>query len=83
MTWNQVSDEWPNISALYQNKWNRLTNNDLRNCRGERSRIVNLLEEYYFVAQYEAERALDEFTEKLQVCSDQEYTVATPSSQSV
>lgn len=83
MNWNEVSLEWPKISVLYQHKWNRLTNDDLRKCRGQRGRIVMLLEDYYCVAQYEAEKALDEFTDKLLVCSEKLDTVDSPASQNV
>ena len=61
MNWEQVTSNWRDSRHKIKEQWGDLTDDDLSTIRGQRDRLVNLLQERCGFAKGPAERALNEF----------------------
>ena len=60
MAWNWIARIWEQTIGLIQDKWDRLTQNEL-GVTGQRERIVRLLQKHYGYQRDQAEAELDVF----------------------
>jgi uncharacterized protein YjbJ (UPF0337 family) len=62
MNWDQVEGKWKQASGKVQEKWGKLTNDDLQVIGGKRDQLIGKIQERYGVAKEDAARQVDEFS---------------------
>ncbi len=60
MNWDQI-ENWKEWRGKVKQQWDALTDDDLATIRGQRERLVNLLQEKCGYQKGPAEKALNEF----------------------
>lgn len=66
MNWDQIVGSWKESRLRIKERWTELTDDDVAAIRGQRDRLVNLLQEKCGFAKGPAERALNEFMNGLE-----------------
>jgi uncharacterized protein YjbJ (UPF0337 family) len=66
MNWDQIRQDWKQVSAKIKVTWGKLSEDDLEAIAGRRERFAELLQERYGYAKDQADQALDEFAHALQ-----------------
>ncbi|MBA3315749.1 MAG: CsbD family protein [Planctomycetota bacterium] len=61
MNWDVAKGNWKQMKGQVQQKWGKLTNDDLDIIEGKREELVGRLQERYGYARDEAEREADQF----------------------
>ena len=61
MNWDRVEGNWTKLKGQAQEKWGKLTNDDLDVIEGKRDQLAGKLQERYGYAKDKAEREADEF----------------------
>lgn len=69
MNWDQIVGNWKESRLRIKEQWSELTDDDVAMIRGQRDRLVKLLQEKCGYAKGPAERALNEFMNGLDVNS--------------
>jgi uncharacterized protein YjbJ (UPF0337 family) len=59
MNWDRVEGNWKTFKGRVQQKWGKLTDDDVNVIEGKRSELSGRLQERYGVARDEAERQID------------------------
>jgi uncharacterized protein YjbJ (UPF0337 family) len=59
MNWDRVEGNWKEFKGQVQEKWGKLTNDDLDVIEGKRMQLSGRLQQRYGVAKDEAERQID------------------------
>ena len=59
MNWDRVEGNWKEFKGKAQQKWGKLTNDDLDVIEGKRTELSGRLQRRYGVARGEAERQID------------------------
>ena len=59
MKWDRVEGNWKEFHGTVQQKWGKLTNDDLDVIEGKRQELAGRLQQRYGVAKDEAEREID------------------------
>src|SRR5437588_10931815 len=59
MNWDRVEGNWKQFKGKAQQKWGKLTNDDLDVVQGKRMELSGRLQQRYGVARDEAERQID------------------------
>ena len=59
MNWDRVEGNWKEFKGKAQQKWGKLTNDDLDVIEGKRTELSGRLQPRYGVARDEAERQID------------------------
>ena len=65
MNWNEIEGNWKQFTGTVQEKWGKLTNDDLDVIEGKRENLVGKLQERYGRTQSEIEREVDEWERSL------------------
>lgn len=63
MNWDQIQGKWKQASGSLQKQWGKLTNDDLDQIRGDRTRLAGILQERYGTAKEEIEREIDRWAD--------------------
>ncbi|MGD8570489.1 MAG: CsbD family protein [Gammaproteobacteria bacterium] len=50
MSWQQIEDNWRQFVGEAKNRWGKLTDNDLKECEGNRDKLVGKLQQLYKLA---------------------------------
>ena len=66
MNWDQIEVKWKQVKGKVQEKWGKLTDDDLKIMTGKREQLVGLLQQRYGYDQDQAEEELREFARLLQ-----------------
>jgi uncharacterized protein YjbJ (UPF0337 family) len=66
MNWDQMQGKWKQTKGRVQEKWGRLTDDDLDVIDGKRQQLVGKIQEHYGIAKEVAEQQADEFVKSLQ-----------------
>ena len=66
MNRDQVQGKWKQTKGLVQEKWGKLTDDDLNVIDGKRQQLVGKIQEHYGIAREVAEQQADEFVKGLQ-----------------
>lgn len=74
MNWDLIEDNWNLAKDLMQEKWGRLTDNDLDAIAGDRDQLIAKLEEKYRIPRDEAHRQVREFERYYQTLGGLEKT---------
>lgn len=61
MNWDQITGNWKETRLRIKEQWSELTDEDVASIRGQRDRLVNLLQDKCGLSKGPAERALNEF----------------------
>src|SRR5271157_555006 len=67
MNWDQITGEWKQLKGKVKEKWGKLTDDDLTTIAGKREYLAGLLQERYGYAKDQAEKELNEFSDKLKL----------------
>jgi len=59
MNWDRVEGNWKTFKGQVQQKWGKLTDDDVSVIEGKRSELSGRLQQRYGVAKDEAERQID------------------------
>lgn len=65
MAWNEIEGNWKQFTGSVQEKWGKLTNDDMDVIEGKKERLVGKIQERYGHAQRDAEREVDEWERSL------------------
>lgn len=61
MNWDQIEGKWKQAKGVAQQKWGKLTDDDLDQIEGKRDQLVGKVQERYGLARDEAEKQVSEF----------------------
>ena len=61
MNWDQIKGKWKQAKGQAQQKWGKLTEDDLDVIDGRREELVGTVQERYGIAKEEAERQVADF----------------------
>ncbi|MGB0750279.1 MAG: CsbD family protein [Magnetospiraceae bacterium] len=56
---NQIEGNWKQLKGLVQEKWGRLTDDELTQMEGERNQLLGRIQELYGITLEEAEKELE------------------------
>ena len=65
MNWDRVEGNWKGFKGQVQQKWGKLTNDDLDVIEGKRTQLSGRLQQRYGVAKDEAERQIDSWLKRV------------------
>jgi len=65
MNWDNVEGKWKQYKGKLQEKWGKLTDDDLDVINGRRQMLVGKIQERYGTAKEIAERQVEEFSRSL------------------
>jgi uncharacterized protein YjbJ (UPF0337 family) len=65
MNWDRVEGNWKEFKGQVQQKWGKLTNDDLDVIEGKRTQLSGRLQQRYGVAKDEAERQIDSWLKRV------------------
>jgi uncharacterized protein YjbJ (UPF0337 family) len=65
MNWDQIATHWHQFRNKIQQRWNRLTDNDLAIISGQRNMMTSLLRKKYDLPPEQANREVEIFTRSL------------------
>lgn len=64
MNWDTIQGDWKQWQGSIQKKWGKLTNDDLAQINGERTRLTGILQERYGRTKDDVEREIDDFVRR-------------------
>jgi uncharacterized protein YjbJ (UPF0337 family) len=67
MNWHQIKNNWNEASDKIKLTWGKLSDDDITMIAGQRDQFVRLLQERYGYVQENAENAVDQFAERLEI----------------
>lgn len=67
MNWDRVEGNWMQLRGKVQEKWGKLTKDDLDVIRGKRDQLLGKIQERYGVARDDAEKQVNEWERLVEV----------------
>jgi uncharacterized protein YjbJ (UPF0337 family) len=61
MNWDQIQGNWKQTKGQVQQKWGKLTNDDMNVIEGKRTELSGRLQQRYGIAKDEADRQIDDW----------------------
>lgn len=77
MNWDRIQGRWKDVIGHAKSKWGKLTDDDWTMIAGKRDSLIGKIQERYGILKDEAERAVDEFAQR--VGGDDDYRPPTQS----
>ena len=74
---NELETQWNEVKASVRQKYNKLTDDDLRTIAGKKDQFVAKLQERYGMSHEEAQKDFDTFVQALHVTAEKTQTQAT------
>ena len=65
MNWDIIEGNWEEWKGSAREKWGELSDNELQEAKGERERLVGLVQQKYGYAREEAEKEVDDWRANL------------------
>jgi uncharacterized protein YjbJ (UPF0337 family) len=65
MNWDRIEGNWTMLSGKVQERWGRLTDDDLDVIQGRREQLEGKIQNVYGVARDEARKQVEEFAKTL------------------
>lgn len=65
MNWDQVEGQWKEFKGNVQQRWGKLTDDELDVIEGRREELAGKLQTHYGKTREEAEKEIDEFCNRL------------------
>jgi len=59
--WNRIAGNWKQFKGRIQEKWGRLTKNDIAVARGNREALVGIIQKRYGISKEEAEKQVSDW----------------------
>src|SRR5579864_6790611 len=81
MNWDQIEGKWKQFTGSARERWGKLTDNDWETIAGKKDQLVGRIQERYGVANVEAEKQADQWSNVLKE-SDQRARATTRPEQS-
>ncbi len=69
MNMDQIEGKWDQLKGKVQEKWGKLTNDDLHVISGKREQLVGKIQERYGMLKDKAEKEVDNFLNDKEYCS--------------
>ena len=66
MNWDQIEGKWKQFTGSAQERWGKLTNDDIQTLTGKKDHLVGKIQERYGIAKEEAEKQADEWSRALE-----------------
>ncbi|MCD1624568.1 MAG: CsbD family protein [Paracoccaceae bacterium] len=64
MNWDQIQGKWKQFTGSAKENWGKLTDDDLDQVEGKRDQLVGKIQEKYGIAREEAERQVDDWSNR-------------------
>jgi uncharacterized protein YjbJ (UPF0337 family) len=64
MNWDQIEGKWKQMRGSVQERWGKLTNDDLDRIAGRKDQLIGKVQERYGIAREEAEKQADEWCQR-------------------
>lgn len=64
MNWDRIEGQWKQMKGNAKQQWGKLTDDDLDVAEGKRDVLVGRIQERYGIEKDEAERQVDDWTER-------------------
>ena len=64
MNWDQVKGNWKQVSGEAQKQWGKLTNDDMAQIQGERTKLSGRLQELYGYGKDQADKEIDSWLQR-------------------
>jgi len=61
MNWDYIEGNWKQLKGKVQEKWGKLTDDDLDTIAGKREQLSGRIQERYGIAKADADRELDDW----------------------
>ena len=65
MNWDRIEGDWKMLSGKVQERWGKLTDDDLDVIQGRREQLEGKIQNVYGVARDEAHKQVEEFAKTL------------------
>lgn len=65
MNWDQIEGKWEQFKGSARERWGDLTDDEVQQAKGDRERLVGLVQERYGKAREEAEREVADWQQSL------------------
>jgi uncharacterized protein YjbJ (UPF0337 family) len=65
MNWDQIEGKWKQLTGSAQERWGKLTNDDIQTLTGQMDHLVGKIQERYGIAKAEAEKQADAWSHAL------------------
>ena len=65
MDWNRIAGNWKQFSGSVEQKWGKLTDDDLDVIKGQREQLEGKIQERYGIAKDQARRDVDDWFRSL------------------
>jgi len=65
MNWDQIQGNWKQFTGQIQQKWDKLTHDDLARIKGNERELAGKIQELYGISKEEAERQVKEWRNRL------------------
>jgi len=65
MNWDRIEGKWKQLTGSVQERWGKLTDNDLETIAGKKDQLIGRIQERYGLAKAEAEKHADEWARAL------------------
>lgn len=65
MNWNQIKDNWKQVTDEIMVTWGKLSEDDLATIAGDREQFASLLRQRYGYQVVQAEKKVDDFARRL------------------
>jgi uncharacterized protein YjbJ (UPF0337 family) len=65
MNWDQIEGKWEQYKGSARQRWGDLTDDEVQQAKGDRERLVGLVQERYGKAREEAEREVADWQQSL------------------
>jgi uncharacterized protein YjbJ (UPF0337 family) len=65
MNWDQIEGKWKQLKGSIQERWGKLTNDDLDVIAGQREKFIGRIEERYGFTKEQAQKELDAWAKAL------------------
>ena len=67
MNWDQIKNNWTEVSDKIKLTWGKLSEDDITTIAGQRDQFARLLQERYGYEQENAENSVDQFAKRLDI----------------
>ena len=67
MNWDQIEGKWKQLTGSAQERWGKLTNDDVQTLTGQKDHLVGKIQERYGIARAEAEKQADAWSQAQKV----------------
>ena len=67
MNRNQFAGQWRMLRGKVQEEWGKITDNDLDKIEGRQEQLVGMIQLRYGLAREDAERAVEDWLERVEV----------------